>query len=277
MAEGGFYVTLPCNASSSVYPGNQISNFTTLLARAINLKGEWEVGLIEFDYPVSWYTFNEEDATFTLDHGAPEAIYMYNDDRIAVHTSEDKKLEFFAKGEPSTVYRMKCGYYDDIVFLIREVNASLPSGVSLGFDHVKNKVFLKGPPKTSLTFFGKLSIILGLKPGVALETGDQTVTYAPHQADINGGFYTMYIYTDIIEYQSVGDYHVPLLRCVHVEGESNKVISVRYDRPHYVSVNKTTITEISIQVKDDQNQDIRFSYGKVCAKLHFRPVKQSVF
>lgn len=36
--------------------------------------------------------------------------------------------------------------------------------------------------------------------------------YAPHQCDINGGFYTMYVYTDIIQYQTVGDSYVPLLR-----------------------------------------------------------------
>ncbi len=59
----------------------------------------------------------------------------------------------------------------------------------------------------SLTFYGKLAVILGLSPGVAIESADQanedygdgitTVTYAPHQADINGGFYSLYIYTQI--------------------------------------------------------------------------------
>lgn len=281
MAEGGFYVTLPCNASLATFPGNKISNYTTSLARTMNLKGEWEVGLIEFEYPTSWYTFNEEDAIFILDNGIKH---------ITDHPAAGKEIEIFINGDQKTsnvLYRIKSGYYDDIVFLIREINANLPSGVSFGFDHVKNKVFLKGPPKTSLKFFGKLAIILGLKPGIAIETippthdshgiGHTSVMYAPHQADINGGFYTMYIYTDIIEYQSVGDYHVPLLRCVHIDGENNKIINIRYDRPHYVPVNKSSITEISIQVKDDQNQDISFSYGKVCAKLHFRPVKQRLF
>jgi hypothetical protein len=46
MAEGGFYVTLPCNTSLSVYPDNKISNYRTRLATPINIKGEWEVGLV---------------------------------------------------------------------------------------------------------------------------------------------------------------------------------------------------------------------------------------
>ncbi len=66
MDEGGFYVTLPCNASMNIYPDNCISNYKTRLARSINLKGPWEVGLIEFHYPITWYTFNDEDATFII-------------------------------------------------------------------------------------------------------------------------------------------------------------------------------------------------------------------
>lgn len=66
MAGGGFYVTLPCNASMDVYPDNSISNYKIRLARNMNLKCQWEVGLIELYYPISWYTFNEEDAAFII-------------------------------------------------------------------------------------------------------------------------------------------------------------------------------------------------------------------
>ncbi len=155
--------------------------------------------------------------------------------------------------------------------------------MTIGYDHVKNRTFLIAPLKTSLIFHGKFAIILGLKPGVPLgsvnksrkdHSGDATVvTYAPHQADIRGAFYSMYIYIDIIEYQSVGDSHVPLLRTVHIEGASNDFVSVRFDKPHYAPVNKSNITDICIEVKDDQNKHVRFTYGKVVAKLHFRPVK----
>ncbi len=43
--------------------------------------------------------------------------------------------------------------------------------------------------------------------------------------------------------------------------------------PHYVSVNKSNITDICIEVKDNQNKHVRFTYGKVVSKLHFRHVK----
>lgn len=289
MSEAGFYVTLPCNASLYVYPDNTISSYRTMLSRTLNLKGEWEVGLIEFVYPISWYTFPEEDAAYIVTDGR-NRLEDFEEQGHGHHAvGEGIKISIDNDGQSISKLcnRLKTGYYEDIVFLIREINTTLPPGTTLGYDHVKNKVFLKAPPKISLTFFGRLAIILGLKPGAAIESakkhdenyigGVTPVTYAPHQADINGGFYTLYIYTDIIEYQSVGDSYVPLLRCVHIDGENNKIVSVRYDKPHYVPVNKASITEIAIEVKDDQDQNVRFTYGKVSAKLHFRPVKQVVF
>lgn len=286
MSEGGFYLTLPCNASLAVYPENTISSYRTMLARTISLKGEWEVGLIEFEFPKSWYTFPEEDGAYIVtqeDDGGKKSEHYAVGEGIKIHINNG------AQTISKLCNTLKTGYYEDVLFLIREINTTLPPGTTLGYDHVKNRVFLKAPPKMSLTFYGKLAVILGLNPGVAIEStnhaneeeeygrGITAVTYAPHQADINGGFYSLYIYTDIIEYQSVGDAHVPLLRCVHIDGENNKILSVRYDKAHYVPVNKTTITDITIEVKDDQNQKVRFTYGKVSAKLHFRPVKQGVF
>ncbi len=155
--------------------------------------------------------------------------------------------------------------------------------MTIGYDHVKNRIFLKARLNTSLIFYGKFAIILGLKLGVFLGSVNQSrkdnsgdapaVTYAPHQADIRGTFYSMYIYTDMIEYQSVDDSYVPLLRTVHIECASNDFISVRFDKPHYASVNKSNITDIFSEVKDNQKKHVRFTYGKVVAKLHFRPVK----
>lgn len=64
MVEGGFYVALPCNASLSVYPDNTISNYRTCLANPIHLRGRWEVGIVEFVYPRTWYTFKSNVAFF---------------------------------------------------------------------------------------------------------------------------------------------------------------------------------------------------------------------
>ena len=51
----GFYLTLPSNSSMDYYKGNSLANFTTRLPNAIDLTGDWEVGLVEIQYPHNWY------------------------------------------------------------------------------------------------------------------------------------------------------------------------------------------------------------------------------
>lgn len=263
MDDHGFYVTLPCNASASVYPENRIACYTTRLAKPINLKGEWEVGLAEIEYPRSWYIFNDEDGHFIL-HKAPEPP-----DGTSTHIG----ISIISK------LNINGGYYVNIRAILRAINQHLTPSAVLHHDELKNKVYLVAKPNISMSFRGKLAIILGMtqKPLGGLSYHKEpdftktVISYAPHQADINAGFYTMYVYTDVIQYQSVGDSHVPLLRCVHITGKSNDAVIARYDNPHYASVNKDHIDSIIIELKDDQNNEVAFSYGKVIVKLHFKP------
>lgn len=53
-----FYLTLPSDSSRNYFPENKISHFVTRLSAPIELKGEWEVGLVEFIYPHTWYNVN---------------------------------------------------------------------------------------------------------------------------------------------------------------------------------------------------------------------------
>lgn len=263
MEDHGFYVTLPCNASSSVYPENRISSYTTRLAKAINLKGQWEVGLAEIEYPRSWYNFNDEDGHFIL-HTAPEPP-----------DSNPSNIGFSI----ITKLYISGGYYANIRAILRAINQLIAPAAVLNHDELKNKVYLTAKPNISVSFRGRLATILGmtLKPLGGLNYHKEpdftanVIMYAPHQCDINAGFYTMYVYTDIIQYQAVGDSYVPLLRCVHITGKGNDAVIARYDNPHYASISKDHITSIVIELKDDQNHKVPFSYGKVIVKLHFKP------
>lgn len=85
--------------------------------------------------------------------------------------------------------------------------------------------------------------MLGIRPCEALSF---------HNADIYSGFYTMYVYTNIIDYQRGGDSFVPLFRCVHIMGENNKVVTLTYEKP--VRSAKDHITDINVEVKSDQNK-----------------------
>ena len=65
----------------------------------------------------------------------------------------------------------------------------------------------------------------------------------------------------------MGDHFVPLLRCVQITGKNKETITIKYDKPHYVRVSTSHISDIAIDVKTDLNYKVLFKYGKVIVKL----------
>ena len=87
----------------------------------------------------------------------------------------------------------------------------------------------------------------------------------------------LYVYTDIIEFQYVGDTKAQLIATIPVNTkQSEKISCMTFDNPLYFDVNTNKINTIHIQIKDDQNRFIRFKDGfsKVLIKLEF---KQKIF
>lgn len=59
------------------------------------------------------------------------------------------------------------------------------------------------------------------------------------------------VYTDILEYQIEGASYVLLLHNIRVQGQDN-LITVIYDKPHYILVSKHYINSIIAEIKTDQ-------------------------
>ena len=256
MDKNGFYVTLPSNSSLGVYPNNKIGCYRTKLSRTIVLNEPHEVGLIEIQYPKAWNSFPVSDSNVDI---------------------------YDMKNSSTSTIVMARAYYENIPELVKEFNelfGMLPymGGMMMRYHIVKQHVYFSGPSKgLSFTFRGKVAAMLGFNPGEPFKTPpDREVRfyYAPHRADVHGGCYNMFIYSDIVNYQAVGDSYVPLLRSINVADEQRSIPTLTYDRPHYTSLSRNIIDDIEIALKDDQNQYIPFLYGKVTVKLHFRPIKQ---
>lgn len=252
MEENGFFVTLPSNSSADVYPNNKISCYVTKLAKPIELEGPWEVALSEVQYPHTWYMLKDKEmGLFFID-------YTNNED--------EKKISTHAG-------HVGQNYYNTMEQLVKDINKYIKNvlalDVKLEYNLLSSKIRMVTNKNYTFRTYGNLARILGL--------GNNNLTCAEpeacYPADIHAGFYNMFVYTDIIQYQRVGDSFVPLLRCVHISGKQHEIVSITYDHPHYVPVNKSLISDIVIEVKSDQNRLIPFLYGKFVVKLHFRPAK----
>ena len=62
-----FYIKLPSNSSTNVYPENRPYSYVTKLPDEIHLAGRWEIGLKEIQYPPSWFNIEEWVGYFTVD------------------------------------------------------------------------------------------------------------------------------------------------------------------------------------------------------------------
>ena len=145
--------------------------------------------------------------------------------------------------------------------------------IQVEYDPVYSRVVISLPPIIKeITFGRKLQYMLGLKHESYRPQYNIPVTKVTSDSpiDLRGGFDCMYVYCGIVEPQIVGDCLTPLLRVINVEGKQDDVVAKTFDNPHYVPVAKREFNSIEINIKDDADRFVRFKYGKVIVKLHFR-------
>ena len=92
-------------------------------------------------------------------------------------------------------------------------------------------------------------------------------TEAPLPVNLEAGFHAMYLYTDIVEPQLVGDSKVSLLKVVKCAGEFGENVTVSFPNLQYVPVNVKSFETVEIDIKDDTQEKVPFEFGKVIVTL----------
>jgi hypothetical protein len=77
-----------------------------------------------------------------------------------------------------------------------------------------------------------------------------------YAADINGGFSSMYVHTDIIDAQFVGNVKVPVLRIVNIEWEYGNIVHASFRNLQYVPVKINSFETIEANIKNDQSENV---------------------
>ena len=268
-----FYVTLPSNASMAIFPENTKSNFITELYKPIKLETKYEVALVEISFPKLEKFSNNLLGTIEI----AKLNHTTNPD-----DDDSRLLKIYSND-------LKNKNLDEIIKIINEKFNEI-----INWDDIKNKPELKKgldpnniyllfndfDPDLYLLFFGEIAEILGFKSSDITEnryrSGQFSGRYLKKENYYNMEFEinTMFINTDIIEYQYVGDFSRQLLRTVHLD-KSNHSVCKTYSSPHYIPVSTNYFDSIHISIKDAQNNFIKFNSGseQVIVKLHFRPKK----
>ena len=114
---------------------------------------------------------------------------------------------------------------------------------------------IKGDGQYKIRYYPPLAYILGIKV-------NEWWLSTPYTCDLNTETYNLFLYTDVVQYQAVGDGHSPLLGIVSVKSDFGDVESLRYNTVHYVPVSKNYIKTIHIEIKTGTDRYVNFVFGK---------------
>ena len=236
------------------FPGNTLTTYKTRLSQPLDLKGSWEVGLAEIQYPHSWFNVSE---------GSLWA-------KMTIGGSGNVSSEEFDPGA-SVMINVKPGHYptiDTLLEYIRGAKSMISHGsdFSLSHDDIDGRVTITIRAGMRVTLSVQLTTLLGFDKSEftsGRHTGNRMV-------DVLQGFYSIYLYCPLVEPRMVGDARVSLLRIIPIKGKQGKTLIKEFQPLHYVPLQQRQFQEIEIMLRDDTGKPIPFERGKVVVTLHFR-------
>ena len=252
-----FYLTLPSNNSMEYYTENTLAQFTSRLPNAINLSGDWEVGLVEIQYPHNWFNVPtlKRHRTFTV--------------RATATTDANAPLV-------RRSFYIRAGYYPHIYDLLTEIQektnealSDVNNSIRLNYDRITRKISVTFSRPCSLSLPMHIGKMIGLTRG----SWDATNSNGGEVSDLDP-VDSLFVYCDVLEHWVVGDSQVPLLRIVPVEGRNGELLTWIYENVHYVRLQRKTFQTIEINIRDRAGINVPFEAGTLNVTLHFRQRKR---
>ena len=209
---------------------------------------------------------------------------------VAPKTAE---LSFLGTPQETVSRRISAGYYATVQKLVASINAAIRTAkyrtskyrkslkaipCEFRYDETTERVtFHSNDPENAIEYKINLSWELYIKLGYGLDRNgnswvkDGDVT--PHTSDLNLGQNSVLVYTDCIEQNrlfanSIG----PLLRLVPFSGDHGKQMHFEPQRVEYCQLRTDSLSEITIEIRDDRGDVFKFLSGKVSVTLHIRDI-----
>ena len=221
-----FYLTLPSNNSMEYYPENTLAQFTSRLPIAINLSGDWEVGLVEIQYPTTGSMYQPWKGIAPLRFGLQPLLMKMDLLSDALFTSERATIPI----------SMICWQIQEKT---NEALSDVNNSIRLNHDGITRKISVTFSRPWSLSLPMHIRKIIGLTRG----SWDATNLNGGEVSDLDP-VDSLFVYCDVLEHRVVGDSQVPLLRIVPVEGRNDELVTRIYENVHYVRLQRKTFQTI---------------------------------
>ena len=245
MSSSSFYVSLPSTTSDKFFDDNKAGQYTTMLPQAINLNGEYEVGLSEILYSGNFINIGKDECW--LDFNLRAIFQAHITIEPGLYTDNEEFINMITK-------KLK-----DIKKL---------TGIKFIYNKSVQKVSIRQGAIGVLTLSSKLARLLGFKNrrllGVKMYIADSIM-------DLIEDYHNTFVYSDIVSQTTVGDTYAPLLRIIPTTNTKEKVIHHIFQTPHYKPVSRNYFTTIEILLKNHLGETYSFASGQTIVTLHFRP------
>ena len=190
-----FTTELVSNASGELFPDNTLSSFKNYLPEQVNLEGQWEVAISEISYPSMYQNITE-------------GKFKFFDEKLSKATS---------------IYNLEPGLYTSITdiveamnTLIQEINNHNETCITVKVSRRSQKVVIILANDTSGLAFCSTDLGHIFGNNVGNEFGVLMIGKGPHEPEFAYDIvriHSLMIYSDLVDYNIVGDTKIPLLRC----------------------------------------------------------------
>lgn len=269
-----------------------------MLKSPLHLEGEWEVALMDIQYPFNWNNFpggeiaiiikmndNAHDLQSQITRlQKREKIFKNassNDLRIKVtNYYKERSINYTA----IIIVQIPTGYYKTAESLLATLTDYFNNDNFEGESPVK--IFSAYNPVTKVAkltyenmqwceFISRDSVFFKASGIVADDIGDNYfhsslmgLIKAPLELP---NISSMYVFTDIIKWQRVGDNEAPLLATLPIHGNPNEQLFWSFNPPYYIPVAQEMINTIDIKLTTDDEELFPIVIpGKVICRLNFR-------
>jgi len=268
---------------------NKTGDFWVRLPHPLRLSNG-EVALAEVMFPYSWGNLPDSDRTLPLSHTC-NCIELYPSD------AKPPVRCWVTPGQYGQIDHLIAAMMEAMALGLAAVTTSNLSGKTLT-ERVTNEIlqteayFKALVDKVGVTFEWKLQkcriwlntkhvrsvrmsphllYILGFESDTEFR---EESTLSPYPPDLRAGIDSLFIYSNLVQDQFVGNRRVPLLRTVPVSGKYGDIVHQLFQTPHYVPLLHDTISDIQIRIEDDRGRPIPFAFGKSTVKLHFKRARR---
>lgn len=278
-----FEVYLISTASMNIHSDNTMAMFTNRFAEPLILEGDWRVALTEATFPVE--IKNVTDST----------IYVYSAKDGYYENSANVGDGAVKRPRRPQKFEIPTGMYPNVDSLLDTIQTVVPIAFNYSVQDLTGKVTLEFNEFEGLTFesnqipsilgfdgvqdWNNTTVHIGYKQNTIFDVVNKHEGDYP--MDITARTHCAMVYTDIIEYQHVGDAKAPLLRIIDTgrrlkNGSTATVTNYTQIRKsftvlEYKKLLKNTIGSVKIEIRTDIGNLMPFvGTGKVFATLRFK-------